>query len=296
MYIKKLPLSSQSSLYSEMKSVRKSFLMCLFILTSCLLLNGCSSHTQDNKTADNSPDNYANIQSSGQESDGQDFTALDSERPTFETKPGQSDSRPDKLTVLSVRKTALEGMKPEDIERLNTDVAAANLALERYLIFGDLQDHLSDPEDSTWNYLHQTGEIIIGYSFESDIWEQRESLGLSRQEFEQQYGQPVYAHNDYDADRILVVLDELKESIQNEKFKQNFVTMSELVQNAEKTHDIKYIINIYRILHDMDYYVLRYGPQDVGKYVQDKSTIQKYYGVLEDYIGTPYCNTDGFLQ
>ena len=35
--------------------------------------------------------------------------------------------------------------------------------------------------------------------------------------------------------------------------------------------------------HDMDYYLLRYGPEDVGTYVQDPSFICKYYGVLSVY-------------
>ena len=71
--------------------------------------------------------------------------------------------------------------------------------------------------------------------------------------------------------------------------------MAEYVQKAKETHDVNYILNIYRILHDMDYYLLRYGPEDVGPYVEDTSTIDIYYGILEDYKNTAYYSEDATL-
>ena len=41
--------------------------------------------------------------------------------------------------------------------------------------------------------------------------------------------------------------------------------------------------NIYKILHDMDYFLLRYSIEDVGKYTQDAPVVGKYYGVLQVY-------------
>ena len=41
--------------------------------------------------------------------------------------------------------------------------------------------------------------------------------------------------------------------------------------------------NIYKALHDMDYFLLRYGIEDVGKYTRDDSVVSKYYGVLSVY-------------
>ena len=40
---------------------------------------------------------------------------------------------------------------------------------------------------------------------------------------------------------------------------------------------------IPELLHDMDYFLLRYGIDDVGVYVSDQSLIRKYYGVLTVY-------------
>ncbi len=90
-------------------------------------------------------------------------------------------------------------------------------------------------------------------------------MGLTKEEIEQQFGVPVYANNEYDAERIIQVLNELKDTIHNETFKQNFINMAEYVQKAKDTHDVKYILRIYYILHDMDDYLLRYGPDDVGR-------------------------------
>ena len=48
-------------------------------------------------------------------------------------------------------------------------------------------------------------------------------------------------------------------------------------------NDVEYIIQIYRIVHDMEYFLFRYGIEDVGRYVDDISTTSKYYGVLTVY-------------
>ena len=41
--------------------------------------------------------------------------------------------------------------------------------------------------------------------------------------------------------------------------------------------------NAYKALHDLDYFLLRYGPADVGPYVTDDSTVSTYYGTLSVY-------------
>ena len=46
---------------------------------------------------------------------------------------------------------------------------------------------------------------------------------------------------------------------------------------------MEYANDIYKILHDMDYFLLRYGIEDVGKYTQDGGVVAKYYGVLTVY-------------
>ena len=70
---------------------------------------------------------------------------------------------------------------------------------------------------------------------------------------------------------------------QFDELKKDFETIQDNLQNAESTHDVQYIEDLYKVVHDMDYYLLRYGPEDVAIYVDDSSTISKYYGVLNVY-------------
>ena len=46
---------------------------------------------------------------------------------------------------------------------------------------------------------------------------------------------------------------------------------------------VEIVNDIYKKLHDLDYFLLRYGPKDVAKYVEDDSTVSKYYGTLPFY-------------
>lgn len=50
-----------------------------------------------------------------------------------------------------------------------------------------------------------------------------------------------------------------------------------------RTHRMEIVNDIYKKLHDLDYFLLRYGPKDVAKYVEDDSTVSKYYGTLPFY-------------
>lgn len=52
---------------------------------------------------------------------------------------------------------------------------------------------------------------------------------------------------------------------------------------AAETHDMEYANDIYKILHDMDYFLLRYGIEDVGGYTRYDDVVSKYYGVLNVY-------------
>ena len=57
----------------------------------------------------------------------------------------------------------------------------------------------------------------------------------------------------------------------------------DLTELAKNTHVMEYVNSMYKKIHDLDYFLLRYGPTDVGPYVVDDSTISKYYGTLSIY-------------
>jgi len=56
--------------------------------------------------------------------------------------------------VLRAREQALEGMMPEQIERLNEVIKTANLWLEQEYMYNNIFEKLSDPRDLSWNYSH----------------------------------------------------------------------------------------------------------------------------------------------
>lgn len=261
----------------------------LFLFMFCLLLVGCSSKNPDAEQADVEKKSVSS-EEAGQKDDK---TVEEVGVKVAETAELQV---PDKDVVLETRKIALEGMDPDDIDRLKSVIKSANQSLEFLYIFGNLEYCFSDPESYYWRYLEQTGEFVQGYLYFEGMKEQGEALGLSKEEIEQQFGEPVYANNEYDAERIIQLINELQSTIHNETFKQNFTNMAEYVRKAKDTHDVNYILNTYRILHDMDYYLLRYGPEDVGPYVEDTSTIDLYYGILEDYRNTEYYSEEAILS
>jgi hypothetical protein len=146
----------------------------------------------------------------------------------------------------------------------------------------DLFGKLSDPNSLYWNYLEQTGEIQIGWAVEGgiDMDDVCKRENLSSEEFYAKYGTPVVTNNYYDAAAFISVLSELKSSVQNENLKAELQDLMDLTEQAKETHRMEIANDIYKKLHDLDYFLLRYGPVDVGKYVQDDSTVSKYYGTL----------------
>ncbi len=169
---------------------------------------------------------------------------------------------PTKEEVLTMRARALEGMSEQEIERLKENIKVANLRMEKAYLYEDLFSKLSDSEHLYWNYFDQKADIQIGW--ESD-------------------GTPIMVYNRFDADNFVALMEEMRDSLKSDLLKEDFDKLIECTKLAKETHEVEYAEQIYRILHDMDYFLLRYGIEDVGKYLNDLSTVSKYYGVLEIY-------------
>ena len=90
-------------------------------------------------------------------------------------------------------------------------------------------------------------------------------------------------YNRFDADNFINLMAEMRDSLKTDLLKADFDNIINYIQLAKENRDVEYIIQIYRIVHDMDYFLFRYGIEDVGRYVDDISTISKYYGVLTVY-------------
>lgn len=190
---------------------------------------------------------------------------------------------PDKETVLKMRQKVLSGMTEEEITRLTEDIKCANLTLEQANIYDNLFKRLSDPKDLNWNYIDYVGEIQIGWAYEDEDLMKKKDSNLTEDEFNEKYGEKVTAYNTYDADAFVDLMMELEKSIEDVNLEKDINELISNMKQAKETHDVKYIEQIYKIVHDMDYFLLRYGPEDVGKYTTDTSTVCKYYGVLNVY-------------
>lgn len=191
---------------------------------------------------------------------------------------------PTEKEVLSARERALEGMTTKQIERLNTVIREANLWWEQMYFYNNIFENLSDPSSLSWNYFDQTGEIQIGWAFDgeldmSTICEQEE---LTESEFYSKYGTKVVTDNEHDADGFITILDELIADIQNEDLKADLQYIRDETRQAKENRSMEHANNEYKALHDLDYFLLRYGPVDVGKCVTDDSTVSKYYGTLSN--------------
>ncbi|MCM1039896.1 MAG: DUF5050 domain-containing protein [Ruminococcus sp.] len=167
---------------------------------------------------------------------------------------------PSKEEILAMREQVLEGMSEEEIERLKENIKVANQQMESAYLDDNLFEKLEDTEHLYWNYFDQKGDIQI-----------------------KEYGDSITVYNRFDAENFAALLEEMKESVHNEKLRDDLQKLIDETLLASETHEVEHVVTIYQMLHDMDYYLLRYGLEDVGKYVQDISTIAKYYGVLSVY-------------
>lgn len=122
-------------------------------------------------------------------------------------------------------------------------------------------------------------------SAETEISTETESNDekTEEEEFYSKYGSPVVAENHYDAEVFAELLADMKSTVNNENLQNDLQQIIDNTKLAAETHEMEYANNIYKLVHDMDYFLLRYGPDDVGSYVQDKSMISRYYGTLSFY-------------
>lgn len=90
-------------------------------------------------------------------------------------------------------------------------------------------------------------------------------------------------NNQHDADDFIALIADLKEPVRNDTLKADLQEIMDLMELAKNTHGMEYVNSMYKKIHDLDYFLLRYGPADVGPYVKDDSTITKYYGTLSIY-------------
>lgn len=194
-------------------------------------------------------------------------------------------SAPSKEDVLLMRQIVLENMSDENIQFLTSTIKKANLIMEHAYFYNDLFKKLEDKNNLYWNYFDSTGEIVIGRAYDGDmpIEELMEKEGITEEEAYSLYGTTTVTYNDYDAKAFADLLRKIQGTVNNADLQNDLQKIIDETETAAETHEVEHVINIYKLLHDMDYYLLRYAPDDVGPFVDDTSTIMKYYGVLSIY-------------
>lgn len=189
---------------------------------------------------------------------------------------------PTKEVVCEKREAVLEGMSEDEIYRLRENIKMLNLDYEHKHLYDNFFERIKDPEDLYWNYVDTAGQIQIGWAYDGEL-RYDESCGMTKAEWEASIGTPVMAQNDMDAEMFVELMTELKTSVTSGLLDDDFDNLISNMSQAKETHEAKYLERVYHILHDMDYFLLRYGIDDVAPYTDDDSMVTSYYGVLEVY-------------
>lgn len=190
---------------------------------------------------------------------------------------------PSREEVLSAREAALEGMTQEQIDRLTENIKVANSTMERAYFYDDIFGKLADKDNFYWNFFDEKGYIQIGWEYQGeykDINVIMETENLTREEFNEKYCEPVMEYNRFDADNFIELIEDMKKDVANEDLQNDLQSIIDETRLAAESHEMEHANNIFKILHDMDYFLLRYGFDDVAKYAGDDSFIGTYFVFL----------------
>lgn len=97
-------------------------------------------------------------------------------------------------------------MSDEDINRITVTIANANLQLESYYLYGSLFSDLKSSDSLQWNLFHETGEVQIGWTHDSDLCYKDYANKMTKDEFYETFGTKVLAYNYYTADDFIRIM------------------------------------------------------------------------------------------
>ena len=202
--------------------------------------------------------------------------------PIESTDTTTSPSYPDREIYNTVQDLAFRNISEEDLTYINDFVKYIYLPLEGALYDGSLSNEIKDPDHLIWTIFDQTGEIIIGYAYDTEIWDNRDKYDCTDEEFQEKYGEPVFYDNKYDSQGMINELKKVQDKISDDSFRSDFENLIQLVQKMSETHDAEYVYDAFEILHDMYYYLFNYGPE-LALISGEREQTMTYYGVLNVY-------------
>lgn len=190
---------------------------------------------------------------------------------------------PSKAEVLALRERVETGMTDSEIKHLTEMVMVEHYWWEYRYLYEKTFEMMRDPHSLLWNLIDRPGDIQTGWTYGGDIDKDAVCAeeGLTEDEFYERYGQKInYPNNTHDAESFRKRITALKASVKSGLLDEDFDRLIALCDQAKETHDISYVIEMYHMLHDLDYYVLRYGPSAVGSRTAGPSIASNYYGCL----------------
>lgn len=190
--------------------------------------------------------------------------------------------KPLKEDIQKMRTKVLKGMSEESRNAMTDKIKYYNLAIEHDYLWDNIFEKMEDPNDLHWNLLYETGEVQIGWAFEEGQEYDSKKTNLTEEQYNIKYGQKVFCENEVTADDFIRDISNIKKMVKNDALKQDLEHIVENMEHAKATKKVEYLINIYQILHDMDYYLLR-NKDEIEEYLEDTSLVEQYYGVLEIY-------------
>lgn len=267
---------------------RTIFYLCVVLVLSLI---GCGKEESSLAEPEEAKQEYSET---GSESISQDAVvndAIANDAMTDDSLEENADAAmqaPSKEEVLAMREIVLEGMTEEEIARLTENIKVANLQMERGYLNDNLFEKLADADSPYWQYFDQEGDIQLGWWYHGTICSMDAIMraeGITEEEFYETYDEPGIVYNRFDGENFVDLIEDMMCSVENENLRADLQHLIDLTNLAVETHDVQYANEIYQILHDMDYFLLRYGIEDVGIYTRDGSLVAKYYGVLTVYGG-----------
>ena len=175
---------------------------------------------------------------------------------------------PSKEWVESARSQALEGMSEKEIDALTDLITAANLTMEQLYFNDNIFEALEDPDSFSWNHFTQKGkEIPVGVAMDEDGTETE-----------------VVTDIPYNVDDFVAKLNAVKATVRDEQMKETLQAIADEAKQGAEHHDMAHINAMFQLLHDTDYFLLRYGPEiKQGEVIFDRSFVSTFYDTLPFY-------------
>ncbi len=172
---------------------------------------------------------------------------------------------PSKEQVLQMREQVFAGMTEEEKERITTNIKDLNNTWEeRY--FENVFEELEDKDSLYWNYIDEKGDVVV------EIQQNEDGTASDITKF-----------NRFNYETFIALIRDMQLSVKDEDLNNQFNNLCNEISLAHETHDVEHVENMFYMLHDMDYFLFRYGIEDVGAYTDDTSFVSKFYDTLVMY-------------